>query len=401
GAAVSRFAGRFRQGGVEGLALDAAFRYETMDARVDHPVGRHVLSVGGRLERTPYRYFLEPGSDFADRLVQLDVEGVATSSALFLEDRWRPVPAVEARLGLRAEKHGAFAWRWLPRAGLAVEPSDRLRVSLAGGRYAQGFTSLRNEEAGLASIVAYDLLVPPTSALPGGWDVTVGLQWHGDVWSVRTDAYWKRLEDVPLAPREPDPATAPIYLGPEDFGVGDGRVRGLELGVRGGVGGWDVAASYRLQKEERRAGDLTWTPRSDRTHRLTLAGRRRWGEGSVNVALSWTSGQPFTPVSALVPGVAGYDADGRALPEDFDLPLLGPHNSARLPGYLRLDVGVRGRWRWSVAGRDIEVEPYLSVMNVLNRKNVLWGEYAGGRTVKLEYGPQLPVLPSFGLRFRF
>jgi outer membrane receptor protein involved in Fe transport len=401
GAAVSRFAGSFGQGVGDGLGLEAAFRYETADLKVAVPIGRHLISAGARVERTPYRYDLDPGGSFSSFLPSLEVDGSSRSYALFVEDRWRPAGGVDVRIGVRAEKLRGLAWSLLPRAGMAYEPVRGLQLSLAGGTYTQGFTSLRNEEAGLSSVVAYDLLIPADSVLPEGWDLTAGAAWAKDRWSIRIDGFLKRLRDLPVAPRESDPAHAPIYIPPESFTIGDARVRGLELAARGTVSDWDLNLTYRLQDEERTVEGETWTPRNHRLHRLMLSGRRPWGEGSLNATVSWMSGQPFTPVRSLVPGSEGFDASGRPGGRDWIAPLLQSHNSARLPGYLRLDVGVRRRWKWSIAGRDVDLEPYLSVMNVLNQKNVLWGEYEAGGAVELKFGPQLPVLPSVGVRFRF
>jgi hypothetical protein len=45
--------------------------------------------------------------------------------------------------------------------------------------------------------------------------------------------------------------------------------------------------------------------------------------------------------------------------------------ATRLPGYLRLDLGVRSRWRVRVAGRTTELAVFGTVTNILDRTNVL------------------------------
>ena len=49
------------------------------------------------------------------------------------------------------------------------------------------------------------------------------------------------------------------------------------------------------------------------------------------------------------------------------------------------------------------ITPYVQVLNVLNTRNVLFGEpsaFGFGQPV-LEYAPQLPVFPTLGVEWRF
>jgi len=98
------------------------------------------------------------------------------------------------------------------------------------------------------------------------------------------------------------------------------------------------------------------------------------------------------------PGTGGFT------PAPFDRILLGEHNSARLPGYFRLDISMRKEYDKSWFG-GIKVTPYLQIINVLNTRNVLFAEptqpYFGSDEVMIEYLPQLPFLPTFGVEWRF
>ena len=82
--------------------------------------------------------------------------------------------------------------------------------------------------------------------------------------------------------------------------------------------------------------------------------------------------------------------------------LLGDHNSARLPGYFRLDVAARKSFDKDWFGVDLTVTPYLQILNVLNTPNVLFGTPEGyGTRPELDFAPQLPILPTFGVEWRF
>jgi hypothetical protein len=121
----------------------------------------------------------------------------------------------------------------------------------------------------------------------------------------------------------------------------------------------------------------------------------RWNHGT---------GLPYTrPVGAYIyydyslrtglrrPGVPSMD--------DLDIAVvLGRRNAERYPAYDRLDVGIRRtyRKRWG------EITPHLDVLNVLNRRNVLFYFYEYDDTPPTRSGLSMfPLLPTAGLEVRF
>ncbi len=85
------------------------------------------------------------------------------------------------------------------------------------------------------------------------------------------------------------------------------------------------------------------------------------------------------------------DAGARAV-------LPGPRNGARLPAYHRLDVS----FRKTVTKGWGSLTPYLNVINVYNRDNVLWYQrhYYNGGLSELETH-MLPILPTVGVEVSF
>src|SRR3712207_1899134 len=78
--------------------------------------------------------------------------------------------------------------------------------------------------------------------------------------------------------------------------------------------------------------------------------------------------------------------------------VLGPRNQERYPSYHRLDVTVRRtfRPRWG------SWTPYLQVLNVYNRRNVLFYFYKYDRTPATRSGISMfPVLPALGVEVSF
>jgi hypothetical protein len=106
----------------------------------------------------------------------------------------------------------------------------------------------------------------------------------------------------------------------------------------------------------------------------------------------YATGQAFTPASARY--TQRSPATGTF--EDYALP--AGRNSARLLPYHRLDVSLRRMFSmWSS-----EAEWYVQVANLYNRRNEWFVQYdTEVPTTEPEVIKQLPMLPTFGLKFEF
>ena len=84
---------------------------------------------------------------------------------------------------------------------------------------------------------------------------------------------------------------------------------------------------------------------------------------------------------------------------DFETAVvLGRRNAERYPAYNRLDVGVRRTYEKSWG----TMTPYLDVLNVLNRRNVLFYFYQYDESPPTRAGLSMfPLLPTLGLEVRF
>lgn len=152
-------------------------------------------------------------------------------------------------------------------------------------------------------------------------------------------------------------------------------------------------------------GAVRYTPRFERRHRLDVALTRKLGGAgsSFTSRVVLASGQPYTPVLAIIQPF-GYDPTRDAFTTDGRPSfVLGAHNSARLPSYLRIDLAARKGFTTRRFGRDMRISVFGQVMNVLNTKNVLTAEpdAFGGNGRELKYLPQMPLLPSVGVEWTF
>lgn len=329
-----------------------------------------------------------------------------TTTAGYIEDEWTPTESFRLRGGVRvlhADTHGTV---WMPRLGARYALGPRFALNLGAGRYAQVMHSLRFEEAVFASLVAYDLLgaAPRTARLPTTDDLVLGAEWRAPGTEIRFDGYLKRTSHLLLPPLPNDPMDAPIV-------VDEGRIeaaataKGVEATLRHRRGAAEYTASYALAFAEIDLGGVRYAPRYDRRHTLDLSVALPLGpRGLLSARLAAATGQPYTPAKGRTTFMLYRPGTGGFTPAPFDRILLGEHNSARLPGYFRLDISMRKEYDKSWFG-GIKVTPYLQIINVLNTRNVLFAEptqpYFGSDEVMIEYLPQLPFLPTFGVEWRF
>lgn len=361
---------------------------------------RHTVRAGVQLDD----YLLAARMDLLDEVDPhyfraFDRTARPRTIAAHLEDEWRPTERLHLRAGLRYLDAGDLGAAWLPRFGARLQASDALSLSFGGGSYAQVLRSTKDDESIAAAFIAYDILAPqpPEAGLARSSDLVLGAEWRDERTRVRADIFTKRMTGLVLPPQPENPLLAAPLIG-DSFRIGEGRARGLELMATRRFGDAELTGAYTLSVVDRIVEDERYTPRFERRHMLDLnLGMPAGDRGLVTARMALATGQPYTPVVGridpyrYVPSYGGWDTGGGHT-------LLGDHNSARLPGYMRIDVAYRSSFERRWFGRDITLSPYVQVVNALNNKNVLIGAPAGGW---IQYWPQLPVLPTLGVEWRF
>lgn len=173
---------------------------------------------------------------------------------------------------------------------------------------------------------------------------------------------------------------------------GAGVARGLEFFLRREPTerffGW---VSYSLGDSQRRDGPglPLHNYDFDEPSILTVVAHYKLHPGW-EVGLKWlySAGLPFTPVTGAAATTVG--------PNTYDVPAVGPVNSARLPDYARLDLSTSittlyDTWQWRV---------YLEIINALNNQDVLGyqynRDYSQATPVK-----DLPFLPYIGFEAKY
>ena len=331
-------------------------------------------------------------------------EETPATVAAYVEDEWQPNPLLRVRGGVRVLAAGERGTEILPRIGAQYTLTPSLTLTLGGGRSAQVIQSLRSEESLGASVMAYDFLaaVPTGTGLSTATDLVGGAEWVRGTTSVRVDAFAKRLNDVPLPQLPGEITEAPIIVN-EGFLAATGNARGVELLARHARGRALYSLAYALNDVRMRVAGEEYTPRFERRHTMDAVALLPWGRrGEVSARLALASGQPYTPPAGYGYAVRYDPLTGRYMDWGATV-LLDEHNSGRLPGYFRLDVGVRRTYEPRLFGRRTTLTPFLQIVNVLNTPNVLAGlpRLYGEAGPQIEYAPQLPIIPTIGLEWKF
>ena len=383
---------RFRQeNGVDDVSVNADVEYT--------PTAAHTLKGGARWSTLSFRLrnVFDGTETFQQRLR-------GQRAALYVQDTYEPGADWTLRGGLRGTyfSRGDY-WRLSPRLSVeyAVTPSTQLQA--AYGRYHQ-FLTLETSQlfTGFDTWLMSDAGVPPAWGDQFALGVTTQL---GDAWALEVEAYGRTMRDLfEQDPFLPDQAGVPY---PERFHFGDGRAYGAEVLLRRRDGPLTGLLSYTLGRTERRFPNINATesgrpqyypPKYDRTHDLTLVGNYRLSDAwRFTSTFTYSTGQAYTRPQQqyrLVDGPFQPRTEARDV-------LVSPFNSARLPPYHRLDLGISRTGRL-FGGADYEVK--VQVINAYARRNIWFYQYESESDGTLERTevPQIPVpIPnlSFSLTF--
>jgi hypothetical protein len=300
---------------------------------------------------------------------------------------------------------------WLPGsrgAMTAVQPRFAVKrfidgdraVKLAVGRYAQFLHSLRDEELPLG----IDVWVLAGDRAPAviSDQIQLGLEAFIGSWFAAAETFYRTFDGVTANNTAEDP-NDPL----DDLLVGRGRSYGADLQLRRDAGRVRpmLAVSWLHATREFPTAQLSYPPIFDRRLDLDLVLQAMlpW---RLELGARWSlgTGLPYTrPLGAYL----HYDysfIDGRwRLPSEptdtLDTAVvLGARNAERYPVYHRLDVSLRrpSVRRWGT------LTPYLDVLNVYDKRNVLFYFYQYDRVPPTRAGISMfPLLPTAGLEVRF
>ena len=355
-------------------------------AGVTRGAARAQSEIGLRIEHRATSYAVDDTAEWS-------LDGTAFELALFAGHR--RVLTRTVSLDLAATIGGAEeGLHLLPRAVVAWHPVARWRLSASGALLRQSEQSLRNPESVIGNVFPADLYIG--SAAPGvptarAEQVVVAADYQAAPgFRVGVQGYARRARRLLLvAPR----TGAPFATGA--FTVGDGSASGVALTAARRSARVGLTASYALQRVRLSHADSAYVPTYGTTH-LAEAGVIVFPTATFSLRLGAlaSAGRRTTTAAGGIEWEAcnlidqGCELTGS--PDYTGQPL----GAGRLPGYLRLDFGLRKHWHFRVAGRDASVALFGTITNLVGRRNVLTYvmDPATGEPVPVEMRPFSPLV---------
>jgi hypothetical protein len=330
-----------------------------------------------------------------DTLVDHTSKGLM--AAAYVSDDFRLTPLWTITPGLRLE-HNEIAGTTdiLPRLSAKRYLTANSSISAAWGMYSQ-YLQLVSMGGNLVSIFDSYVPIDKTMNPNRGQQFALGYENAMDGrFKISADAYYKIFNRIiQLDPKLTDTQHGRNQDRPlsELFIVGDGHAWGVDLFMQGDFDKYTVMAGYGLGRTLRSFsyyGPYNFPASFDRLHNANLfVSRKMTKHGTLEARFTYGTGQPITKAEGVYS--PGFDLPGQSLP-------FSRQNGYRVSNYNRLDVAYRLHYDY----RHWKLAPYIEVVNLYNRKNVLSLDY------KFKDNPpvvaethQLPFLPSVGVNVEF
>ena len=368
----------------------------------------HVVSFGTQHKRIRYDVdfqYLFTTEDTTYTWYPLRIKDRVTESSAFIQDAWSLGPLTDIVAGLRASKYSLHDELYLePRFSAKYALNDQLFIKYSGGLYRQ-FLVTANQPDELFRIVDMWLGVPGDRSAPRSLHHIMGLEYLTEKnVLMRLEVYRKdfdhllTLKSEQASERDEESVTAL-----NDFWDTDAESVGIEALVKKTVGSMTGWLGYTYADTRYFTENSGWyRPAFDRRHTLNAVSMYKRASGSsVSASLSYSTGNPYTPVIGRA-----HVWDDELAAEDWEWEsnskyLVGKKNESTYTSYLRLDVNFSKRWRnkdWSI-----------QVVNLTNHQNPLGYQYRTkentdtGEQQSVQRRPinMFPWMLTWGVRFEF
>ncbi len=366
---------------------------------ISHAGGR--FTSGFQVERfsSKYvvsRYDLAPAASSDESLLQRSSGPLIRS--LFAEERWSPIHEWTITAGLRGTFIPGRAPRGEPRASLAFHPANGVDLSVGYARMHQYIQSLRGEESFLGTIAGPDFLtgvgaemIPIASSNELTASALVPLRKET---LLRLDWYMRDLRNLIL------PASASLEpFASRDYAIGSGRAWGLAASVESRVCNLSLSAVYSLGLARRVTDSVQFRPAFATRQSASLAIGYDATPRTTFHSVMWVAAGRTTTMLSDDIGWDTRDAfSGAREVSGSPQHTQGPLDGARLPLYLRFDVGARhtmSLWR-----THAEVTGFAGVNNIFGRKNKTGYVQPTGTSTRRDL-TMLPASVVLGLEWRY
>lgn len=299
-----------------------------------------------------------------------------------------------------------------PRLALKYKVTDRIRLKFAGGMYTQNLISATSDRdvvnlfygflAGPESVPEQFQGEPIKDKLQKADHAILGVEFDlNNRLTLNVEGYYKNFKQLTNLNKNkiyndytqgvPDELKL-------DFIFEKGNAKGVDMSLKYDFDRLFVWAVYSLGMVERTDPNQTYYPHFDRRHNINFLSSMKLGEAydwEVSLRYNFGSGFPFTPLGGNYEQI-GFEG---GINEDYTITngdvsfIYGDYNSRRLSNYHRVDASIKKTFEF---GEYSTLEANFSITNILNRDNIFYVNVYDHKVVN-----QLPIMPSFGLTFKF
>lgn len=368
-----------------GLSIERSQRYATS-----------ALLFGAELKqpRTAYGVTTWHGTQRQDSAAAITAAPVLAS--LYGQWDWRGSANLDLHAGMRVSNGSLGLVNVDPRLVVNLQVDPETRFEAAAGRTHQTVQSLLNEENLTSTVVGPPLMMIPTgtpTATAEQWQLSVDRQ-VGRRLTIALDGYLRSWENVVV------PAMTGTFLTAAAPAIGAGRARGLLASASIHEGPFTMHFVGALESATQQAGGITYHTGFEQPWSISGdASYHPSAQATLQVHWQTAAGQPTAP---LAPGLEWHSwqpATGAGEIEGLANALPGPLNAWRLPGPLRVDVGVRRDWRINPAGSQTLVSTTLRLNNALGRPDPVGLVAEPDGSFRLLSGTRRGLVLELGWRF--
>ena len=269
-----------------------------------------------------------------------------------------------------------------PRVSFTYVLSHSLSLKGAWGIYRQEMTTLTDDNE-IISLFEPWIIVPSYLKIPSA--IQYGLELKDEVssnLSIDLQGYYKILHDIPTLNE------AKILPEQPDLIPSSGKSYGLETLLKYDQGRIGFTASYSIAWAFKTVDALTYRPRYDTRHNLSLLGTVNLGDGwQFSAMWIYNSGHPFTQTLGFYEKLYFDDLynNNKYYGNYNPFVIQASKNLGTLPQYHRLDVSLSKKFDLSF----LKISMSASIINVYDRKNIFYFQRDTGKRVNM-----LPFLPT-------
>ncbi len=308
-----------------------------------------------------------------------------TTASLFTEWSWRPNNQLVSRIGMRGNATSGARMNVEPRVDISYYTSADTHFDLGAGRTHQTLQSMFNEENLLGTLIGLELPSAANGAIPTASADQIGLGIGHRVSSritLTADSYLRRWSGVPL----PANTTGGVFV-TDSVVIGRGHSSGVVLGATYAGRALSAHAAMSFARSVREYDGGSYHAGVERPWSVAGIFDYRLGHRTLaQLSLGAGTGEPSSITGAGVDWRPDHLPTQSGELEGTPVNLPGPVNIERLPGFTRIDVGLRRSWPLGIAGRSGALTTSLRVVNLLNTTNSIGVVAAAGSSLRLVRG---------------